>query len=64
MLLTGLHSVCDIFCESCRTTLGWKYVRSLPPPPPHCLRLRLTASSPSHSSLARHPPHMHSDSLS
>ncbi|XP_064369517.1 protein yippee-like 4 [Dromaius novaehollandiae] len=25
LLLTGLHSVADIFCESCRTTLGWKY---------------------------------------
>ncbi|KAF6107151.1 yippee like 4 [Phyllostomus discolor] len=26
LLLTGLHSVADIFCESCKTTLGWKYV--------------------------------------
>ena len=26
ILLTGLHSVCDIFCDCCRTTLGWKYV--------------------------------------
>ncbi|XP_054223952.1 protein yippee-like 4 isoform X2 [Homo sapiens] len=25
LLLTGLHSVADIFCESCKTTLGWKY---------------------------------------
>lgn len=26
LLLTGLHSVADIFCQSCKTTLGWKYV--------------------------------------
>ncbi|XP_075261893.1 protein yippee-like isoform X2 [Convolutriloba macropyga] len=26
ILLTGLHSVCDIFCDCCRTTLGWKYL--------------------------------------
>lgn len=26
LLLTGLHSVADIFCENCKTTLGWKYV--------------------------------------
>nr|XP_054490959.1 protein yippee-like 4 [Agelaius phoeniceus] len=25
LLLTGLHSVADIFCQSCNTTLGWKY---------------------------------------
>jgi len=25
VLLTGLHAVADIFCESCKTTLGWKY---------------------------------------
>ncbi|CAF0871244.1 unnamed protein product [Brachionus calyciflorus] len=24
-LLTGLHSVADISCESCKTTIGWKY---------------------------------------
>lgn len=24
-LLTGLHAVADIFCSSCKTTLGWKY---------------------------------------
>lgn len=26
VLLTGLHAVADIHCESCKTTLGWKYV--------------------------------------
>ncbi|XP_052400840.1 protein yippee-like 3 isoform X1 [Carassius gibelio] len=25
LLLTGLHAVADIYCESCHTTLGWKY---------------------------------------
>lgn len=24
-LLTGLHAVADIYCDSCETTLGWKY---------------------------------------
>lgn len=27
VLLTGLHAVADIYCESCKTTLGWKYVK-------------------------------------
>jgi len=26
ILLTGLHAVADIYCSSCRTILGWKYV--------------------------------------
>lgn len=26
VLLTGLHAVADIYCESCKTMLGWKYV--------------------------------------
>jgi hypothetical protein len=25
ILLTGLHEVADIYCECCKTTLGWKY---------------------------------------
>ncbi|EFO94483.1 hypothetical protein CRE_13268 [Caenorhabditis remanei] len=25
VLLTGLHAVADIYCEICKTTLGWKY---------------------------------------
>ena len=29
VLLTGLHAVADIFCECCKTTLGWKYVSRL-----------------------------------
>ncbi|XP_065055449.1 protein yippee-like 1 isoform X2 [Rhopilema esculentum] len=28
VLLTGLHAVADIYCESCKTTLGWKYLSS------------------------------------
>jgi hypothetical protein len=24
-LITGLHVVCDIYCNSCQTILGWKY---------------------------------------
>lgn len=35
LLLTGLHSVADIFCQSCKTTLGWKYVSA---PLPRCGR--------------------------
>ncbi|XP_073653948.1 protein yippee-like 2 isoform X1 [Tursiops truncatus] len=27
VLLTGLHAVADIYCENCKTTLGWKYPR-------------------------------------
>ncbi len=27
VLLSGLHTVCDLFCKSCHTILGWKYVR-------------------------------------
>lgn len=26
LLITGLHTVCDIMCSSCGTNLGWKYV--------------------------------------
>lgn len=29
VLLTGLHAVADIYCENCKTTLGWKYVSPL-----------------------------------
>ncbi|XP_072675209.1 protein yippee-like 1 isoform X2 [Canis lupus baileyi] len=30
VLLTGLHAVADIYCENCKTTLGWKYVSTRP----------------------------------
>jgi len=26
LLITGLHSVCDIYCTCCQSVLGWKYV--------------------------------------
>jgi hypothetical protein len=26
LLITGLHTVCDIMCSSCSSVLGWKYV--------------------------------------
>mmetsp|Transcript_10105 Transcript_10105/g.30877 ORF Transcript_10105/g.30877 Transcript_10105/m.30877 type:complete len:93 (+) Transcript_10105:195-473(+) len=26
MLITGLHTVADIFCNVCLSVLGWKYV--------------------------------------
>ena len=26
--MTGLHAVADIFCECCKTPLGWKYERA------------------------------------
>eukprot|EP00667_Euglena_gracilis_P021110 EG_transcript_23018 len=25
VLITGLHTVCDILCNCCQTVLGWKY---------------------------------------
>lgn len=30
-LLTGMHSVSDIFCKRCRTLLGWTYRRAYEP---------------------------------
>lgn len=30
-LLTGLHAVADIYCDSCQTTLGWKYEQAFVP---------------------------------
>ena len=29
VLITGLHAVADIYCECCKTPLGWKYVSSV-----------------------------------
>jgi len=28
LLLTGLHVVCDIYCNACDTRLGWKYMEA------------------------------------
>ena len=30
LLITGLHTVADIYCTCCNTVLGWKYVSSTP----------------------------------
>ena len=27
ILLTGLHTVCDIYCKGCNNNVGWKYVK-------------------------------------
>lgn len=27
-LVTGLHTVADVYCSDCREVLGWKYVRA------------------------------------
>uniref|UniRef100_A0A8C7WY26 Yippee domain-containing protein n=1 Tax=Oryzias sinensis TaxID=183150 RepID=A0A8C7WY26_9TELE len=42
VLLTGLHAVADIYCENCKTTLGWKYVSF---PAEHGSRCLLTRRS-------------------
>lgn len=31
MMMTGLHTVVDIFCVCCGSIVGWKYVRPLIP---------------------------------
>ncbi|KAH0455569.1 hypothetical protein M5K25_018665 [Dendrobium thyrsiflorum] len=28
LLMTGLHTVADIYCRDCREVLGWKYERA------------------------------------
>jgi hypothetical protein len=33
LLITGLHSVCDIYCTCCQSVLGWKYVSAALPLP-------------------------------
>uniref|UniRef100_A0A7S2V7S0 Yippee domain-containing protein n=1 Tax=Entomoneis paludosa TaxID=265537 RepID=A0A7S2V7S0_9STRA len=30
-LMTGLHSVCDIFCKRCKTLVGWTYQKAYEP---------------------------------
>jgi hypothetical protein len=30
-LMTGLHVVCDIYCNSCETIVGWKYEKAYEP---------------------------------
>ena len=31
MMMTGLHTVADIFCVGCGSIVGWKYVRTRGP---------------------------------
>ena len=31
LLITGLHAVCDIFCQRCRALVGWTYQRAYEP---------------------------------
>ena len=28
MMMTGMHTVADIFCVGCGSIVGWRYVRS------------------------------------
>ncbi|KAJ2825940.1 hypothetical protein IWW50_002612 [Coemansia erecta] len=28
LLMTGLHTVCDLYCRCCNVVLGWKYIRA------------------------------------
>jgi len=36
LLMTGLHTVADIFCINCQALLGWTYVRAPPTRPAAC----------------------------
>uniref|UniRef100_A0A7S3GDB4 Protein yippee-like n=1 Tax=Palpitomonas bilix TaxID=652834 RepID=A0A7S3GDB4_9EUKA len=29
MLMTGLHRVCDVYCNVCSSYLGWKYIEAM-----------------------------------
>ncbi|ORX54083.1 putative fad NAD binding oxidoreductase [Hesseltinella vesiculosa] len=31
MLMTGIHTIADVFCSTCHTQLGWKYLRAFEP---------------------------------
>ncbi|KAL7531395.1 hypothetical protein ACHAXR_004012, partial [Thalassiosira sp. AJA248-18] len=31
VLMTGLHTVCDIFCKRCETLVGWTYTKAYEP---------------------------------
>ena len=52
VLMTGLHSVCDIFCAACSSSLGWKYLEAFEnrcasrpsPDPPATARACATAA--------------------
>ena len=42
VLMTGLHSVSDIYCSACEARLGWKYIEAFEtryvPAIPRCIR--------------------------
>jgi hypothetical protein len=44
-LITGLHTVADVYCNSCQTVLGWKYVSFLLSPLPLALSCSLSCAS-------------------
>ena len=48
LLMTGLHTVADIYCTCCNTVLGWKYVRT--PDFPVTLSLKDSLSHHQHPS--------------
>lgn len=31
VLMTGLHTVCDVMCMNCSTCIGWKYEQAFNP---------------------------------
>lgn len=31
MMITGLHTVCDVICNYCQSILGWRYERAYDP---------------------------------
>eukprot|EP00389_Voromonas_pontica_P001000 GDKH01001492.1.p2 GENE.GDKH01001492.1~~GDKH01001492.1.p2 ORF type:complete len:118 (-),score=5.84 GDKH01001492.1:683-1036(-) len=31
VLVTGMHTVCDICCVNCKTIVGWKYLKAFEP---------------------------------
>lgn len=37
LMMTGMHTVVDIFCVGCGSIVGWKYVRSGSEILLHCL---------------------------
>ena len=41
-MTTGAHTVRDIYCVKCGTTLGWKYVRHFSHPLRHSTQLTFT----------------------
>lgn len=51
LLMTGLHTVADIYCTCCSTVLGWKYVRVRPYTVHSLTSLKLRGVSPGHDNV-------------